>query len=66
MKDTWGFDEERIKILIADSDIKRMKSIACVLEADGMIEVKKCVQSGKAALKEIISVNIIWQLYAFL
>ena len=55
MKDTWGFDEERIKILIADSDIKRMKSIACVLEADGMIEVKKCVQSGKAALKEIIS-----------
>ncbi len=48
-------EKKNVKILIADSDIKRAESVSEFLEAEKIIKVEKRVQSGKAALEEILT-----------
>lgn len=48
-------EQKTLKILIADSDIKRAERVSEFLETDNVIKVEKCVQSGKNALEEILT-----------
>ena len=56
MENIGGINEqEKIKIIIADTDMKRAETVSEFLQEDSNIKVEKIIQSGKSTLEEILS-----------